>query len=145
MTSWISGRERMTVENISRSISMKECCWLQRGSNLQSPGLQSDAHPTEQPRLTVLKFDKQNKTRGPMVLNRTPECCVFLNEFESHYRRLSYGLLYAYWKPGSCYGALCPSSGSWTQGSVPWVNLLIMLNSVLRSKVKEWPWPLILM
>ena len=25
--SWISGRERMTVENISRSISMKECCW----------------------------------------------------------------------------------------------------------------------
>ena len=25
--SWISGRERMTVENISWSISTKECCW----------------------------------------------------------------------------------------------------------------------
>ena len=32
--SWISGRERMTVENISWSISTKECC--------RPPGLQSD-------------------------------------------------------------------------------------------------------
>ena len=39
--SWISGRERRTVENISRSISMKECCWPRRRSNLQPPGLQS--------------------------------------------------------------------------------------------------------
>ena len=44
---WISGRERMTVENISRSISAKECCWPWRGSNPQPPGLQLDAHPTE--------------------------------------------------------------------------------------------------
>ena len=29
--SWISGRERMTVENISWSISTKECCWPWRG------------------------------------------------------------------------------------------------------------------
>ena len=29
--SWISGRERMTVENISWSISMKECCQPGRG------------------------------------------------------------------------------------------------------------------
>ena len=40
--SWISGRERMTVENISWSISTKECCRPRRGSNLQPPGLQSD-------------------------------------------------------------------------------------------------------
>ena len=40
--SWISGRERMTVENISRSISTKECCWPQQGLNLRPPGLQSD-------------------------------------------------------------------------------------------------------
>ena len=36
----------MTVENISWSISTKECCWPQRRSN-SWPGLQSDAHPTE--------------------------------------------------------------------------------------------------
>ena len=39
----------MTVENISWSICMKECCLLWRGSNPR-PGLQSDAHPTEPPR-----------------------------------------------------------------------------------------------
>ena len=47
--SWISGRERMTVENISWSISTKECCRPRRGSNPRPPGLQSDAHPTEPP------------------------------------------------------------------------------------------------
>ena len=40
--SWISGRERMTVENISWSISTKECCRPRRGLNLRPPGLQSD-------------------------------------------------------------------------------------------------------
>ena len=40
--SWISGRERMTVENISRSISTKECCRPRRGLNPRPPGLQSD-------------------------------------------------------------------------------------------------------
>ena len=40
--SWISGRERMTVENISWSISTKECCRLWRGLNPR-PGLQSDS------------------------------------------------------------------------------------------------------
>ena len=48
--SWISGRKRMTVENISWSISTKECCRPRRGSNPRPPGLQSDAHPTEPPR-----------------------------------------------------------------------------------------------
>ena len=48
--SWISGRERMTVENISWSISTKECCQPRRGSNPRPPGLQSDAHPTAPPR-----------------------------------------------------------------------------------------------
>ena len=42
--SWISRREIMTLENISWSISMKECCWTQWRSN------QSDAHSTEPPR-----------------------------------------------------------------------------------------------
>ena len=40
--SWISGRERMTVENISWSISTKECYRPRRGLNLRPPGLQSD-------------------------------------------------------------------------------------------------------
>ena len=41
--SWISGRERMTVENISWSISTKECCRPRRGLNLRPPGRQSDS------------------------------------------------------------------------------------------------------
>ena len=40
--SWISGRERMTVDNISWSISTKECCRPRRGLNPRPPGLQSD-------------------------------------------------------------------------------------------------------
>ena len=51
--SWISGRERMTLENISWSISTKECCRLRRGWNPRPPGLQSDAHPTEPPRPAI--------------------------------------------------------------------------------------------
>ena len=45
--SWISGRERMTVENISWSISTEECCRPRRGLNQRPPGLQLNAHPTE--------------------------------------------------------------------------------------------------
>ena len=41
-SSLISGRERMTVENISWSISTKECCRPRRGLNPRPPGLQSD-------------------------------------------------------------------------------------------------------
>ena len=41
-SSWISGRERMTVENISWSISTKDCCRPRLGLNPQPPGLQSD-------------------------------------------------------------------------------------------------------
>ena len=40
--SWISGRERITVENISWSISTKECCRPRRELNPRTPGLQLD-------------------------------------------------------------------------------------------------------
>ena len=62
--SCISGRERMTVENISRSISMKECCRPRRGSNPQPPGLQSDAHPTEPPRPANFLLDQSFKAHA---------------------------------------------------------------------------------
>ena len=58
--SWISGRERMTVENISWSISTKECCRPWQGLNLRPPGLQSDVHPTEPPRPTTMRVVKVN-------------------------------------------------------------------------------------
>ena len=48
--SWISRRERMTIENLSWSISTKECSLTRRGLNLRLPDLQSDAHPNEPPR-----------------------------------------------------------------------------------------------
>ena len=55
--SWISRRERMTVENISWSISAKECCRPRRGLNPWPPGLQSDLHPTKPPRPVDLKVN----------------------------------------------------------------------------------------
>ena len=42
--SWISGRERITVENISWSISTKECCRPRRGWT-RDLLVQSDVHP----------------------------------------------------------------------------------------------------
>ena len=42
----------MTIENISWSISMTECCRPWRGSSPQPPGLQLDTHRTEPPRPT---------------------------------------------------------------------------------------------
>ena len=44
--SWISRRERMTIENISWSISMKECCKIRQGLYPQSPDHQSNMHPS---------------------------------------------------------------------------------------------------
>ena len=41
--SWISGRERMTVENISWSISIKVCCRPRQELNPRPPGLQLDS------------------------------------------------------------------------------------------------------
>ena len=59
--SWISGRERMTVENISWSISTKECCWPRRRLNLRPPGLQSDGTSTGN-KMDVFRFkDKFEK------------------------------------------------------------------------------------
>ena len=50
--SWISGRVRMTLENISWSISMKECCPPWRGSNPRPPGLQLSHRGRLDPLLT---------------------------------------------------------------------------------------------
>ena len=52
--SWINGRERITVGNISYSITTKECCQPQRGLNPRPSGLQSDGDPTEPPRPATL-------------------------------------------------------------------------------------------
>ena len=48
--SWISGRERMTVWNISWSISTKECCRPRRGWTRDPLVSSRTAHPTEPPR-----------------------------------------------------------------------------------------------
>ena len=67
--SWISGRERMTVENISWSISMKECCCL--GGDWIRDLLVSSrtAHPTEPPRPATLKLNEYIWSIS------TKECC----------------------------------------------------------------------
>ena len=48
--SWISGRERMTVENIPWSISTKECCRPRRGGTRDLLVSSRTAHPIEPPR-----------------------------------------------------------------------------------------------
>ena len=48
--SWISGRERMTIENISWSISMEECRRSRRGWTRDLLVSSRKAHPTEPPR-----------------------------------------------------------------------------------------------
>ena len=50
----------MTVENISRSISTKECSQPRRGLNWWPPGLQSVTHPTEPPG-SPCNYDKSPK------------------------------------------------------------------------------------
>ena len=47
---WISGRERMTVENISWSNLHERILPTRQGSNPQSPDHQSETHPTRPPR-----------------------------------------------------------------------------------------------
>ena len=77
----------MTVENISLSISTKECCRPRRGSNPQPPGLQSDAHPTEPPRpaLDALckgsygAFCRQTKTQDKSHLGVRDLCTARCN------------------------------------------------------------------
>ena len=49
--SWISGGERMTIENISWSISTKKLLRILPGLNPQPPDHQSEAHATESLRL----------------------------------------------------------------------------------------------
>ena len=73
--SWISGRERMTIENISRSISANEYCRSRWGSNPQPSGLQLDAHPNEPSRPTIYpwKFSK-NPTTDSYDVVQTRKC-----------------------------------------------------------------------
>ena len=70
----------MTVENISRPISKKECCRPRWGLDPQPPGLQSGAHPTEQlrPALVAVKLNKIYKD-CPLIAHvfPIPEDTVF--------------------------------------------------------------------
>ena len=76
--SWISGRERMTVESISWSISTKECCRPRRGSNPRPSGLQSDAHPTEPTRPATFETGFKLRLMWKMRLSYKGKCHVIL-------------------------------------------------------------------
>ena len=54
--SWISGRERMTVENISWSISTKECSRPRRSRTRDLLVYSRTAHPTEPPRPALCRI-----------------------------------------------------------------------------------------
>ena len=68
--SWIIGRERMIVENISWSISAKECCRPRRGLNPRPPGLQSDGASNW---ATEASWPKCNRWGMDIWLNRQGE------------------------------------------------------------------------
>ena len=77
--SWISGRERMTVENISWSISTNECCRPRRGLNPRPPGRQSEAHPNEPRGRQVLRsrhpiWFYSNTNKRFLVYFNTTDC-----------------------------------------------------------------------
>ena len=73
--SWISGRERMTVENISWS-STKECCRLLRGLSLRPPGLQLTAHPTKPPRPLLAVLCSKRVIKKYLALRSTFHCII---------------------------------------------------------------------
>ena len=77
--SWICGRERMTVENSSWSISTKECCRPRRGLNPRPPGLQSDGASnwaTEATDLDCLLLSNYNRHSFQLAT----KCTVFITK-----------------------------------------------------------------
>ena len=72
MPCWIRRKERVTVENISWSISMKECCWTGKELNPRPPDHQSDVHPTEQLRPACYLCNKEHTSFFQ---------CLFLPQF----------------------------------------------------------------
>ena len=73
--SWIRGREKMTVENISWSIASKEWCRICGESNLRLPDtcIQADLHPTEPSRLAHCYMGNPEKCNWQTV--QTQICC----------------------------------------------------------------------
>ena len=93
--SWVSGRERMTVEKISWSISTKECCRA-RASNSHPPDHQSSAHSTELPSAQALSdrssciCNKEKRNIHSSVTPTTPPYqnkCVFSASNHGYYKQ----------------------------------------------------------
>ena len=70
--SWIIGKGRMTVENISWSISMEKCCHTWQKLNLRPPDQQSNVHLTEPPRPVAQMRHHSAYTKGLQLLHPTP-------------------------------------------------------------------------
>ena len=82
--SWITRRETMTVENISWSISTKECC--RHGCARTRIRLKSDAHPTDLPRPAGVYVELMNNkactcTRG---YRHSYKYCIWCSKFRSY-------------------------------------------------------------
>ena len=106
--SWISGRERMTVENISWSVSTKEYCRPRRGLNPRPPGLQSDGASnwaTEAgPRIEW--FSTKRKLKCQYKLTYWPVALTFafnIHKVRStvHFRHCSKQVLHSTWNKKS--------------------------------------------
>ena len=87
--SWISGRERMTLENISWLISTKECCWPRRGLNPRPPGLQLDGASNWATEALYLKLCNRTLVVWPgMLLHYILDCCADNDSPDRLYRYL---------------------------------------------------------
>ena len=105
--SWISGRERMTVENISWSIFTKECCRPRRGLNPQPPGLQSDGASnwaTEAGKWALVPY-ANIKGQGRCAQFEQGVLCQYILQYPIWF--LSWE-----WRPWSDYGVMQADLGS---------------------------------
>ena len=73
--SWISGRERITVENISWSISTKECCRPRWGLNPRPPGLESDGASNWATEAGSSSNNKEWQLQPLMKMNYSSRAC----------------------------------------------------------------------
>ena len=79
--SWISGRERMTVEKISWSISTKKCCRTE-AVNSRPPDHQSNAHPTELPSPAFMTaILKQCPLKAAKIKYNLARLCIFWMDY----------------------------------------------------------------
>ena len=116
----------MTIENISWSISTKECCRPRRGPNPWPPGLQSDAHPTDPPRPAAFSMNQSVRTGNTQWgRGRIPVSVAFFNCLIAEVRTAN-----------TCLTTACLANN----GTVADVKSMQRITSVLLRYYRRYEW-----